>query len=77
MAMVEWGMAPLKALQAATATAPTCCASATSAGGGRMRADLVLYDGNPVDDIAFTLAPRTVWRRAWWWRAGPMNLPGP
>ncbi len=62
-AMVEWGMAPLKALQAATANGADLLRLGDV---GRvepgMRADLVLYDGNPVDDIAMTHAPRTVWR---------------
>lgn len=63
MAMVEWGMAPLKALQAATANgADLLRLGDVGLVEPGMRADLVLYDGNPVEDIAVTLAPRTVWR---------------
>ena len=62
-AMVEWGMAPLKALQAATANgADLLRLGDVGLVEPGMRADLVLYDGNPVEDIAVTLGPRTVWR---------------
>lgn len=59
--MVQWGMTPLKAMQAATANGaellrlPTVGTVETGKG-----ADLVLYDTNPLEDISAALTPRLV-----------------
>lgn len=61
VSMVEWGMSPLKALQAATASGAELLRLPAA---GRVRtgavADLVLYDGNPVEAIDHVLSPRLV-----------------
>ena len=61
--MVEWGMTPLKAMQAGTANGAALLGlegvGVVEAGA---RADLVLYDGNPVEDIEHVLTPRLVLR---------------
>jgi imidazolonepropionase-like amidohydrolase len=63
MYMVAWGMTPLQAMRAATAN------GAALLGLDRVgtvetgaEADLVLYDGNPVDSIERVLSPRLVLR---------------
>jgi imidazolonepropionase-like amidohydrolase len=59
--MVEWGLSPAKALQAATANAADLLRLANL---GRvaqgMVADLVLWPGNPVEDVSVLLRPRIV-----------------
>lgn len=59
--MVEWGMTPLKAMQAATANGAELLRLSLV---GRVErgkaADLVLYDQNPVEDIGAVLSPRLV-----------------
>ncbi len=61
--MVEWGMTPLKAMQAGTSNGAALLGlegvGVVEAGA---RADLVLYDGNPVEDISHVLTPRLVLR---------------
>ncbi|MBA3363023.1 MAG: amidohydrolase family protein, partial [Actinobacteria bacterium] len=63
--MVEWGMAPLEALRAATANGAELLrlpdVGTIEAG---KRADLVLLDGDPSED------PRTVLGRKRVWQAG-------
>jgi imidazolonepropionase-like amidohydrolase len=63
VAMVDWGMRPLDALIAATASGAELLRLSDA---GRiaegMRADLVLYDGDPVEDPAVLRSPRVVWR---------------
>jgi imidazolonepropionase-like amidohydrolase len=58
VSMVEWGMTPLKALQAATSNAAELLdlpdVGSVKAG---MAADLVLYDEDPVEEIAALLQP--------------------
>ena len=58
VSMVEWGMTPLKALQAATSNAAELLGlpdvGSVKAG---MAADLVLYDEDPVEEIAALLQP--------------------
>jgi imidazolonepropionase-like amidohydrolase len=61
--MVEWGLRPLDALVAATAHGAKLLRVpdvGTVAAG--FRADLVLYDGDPLEDIAVLRSPRTVWK---------------
>ncbi len=59
--MVEWGMTPLKAMQAATANGaellrlPLVGTIETG-----KEADLVLFEGNPAEDIEHVLSPLTV-----------------
>ena len=61
--MVDWGMRPIDALVAATANGAELLRVPDI---GRilegMRADLCLYDENPVDDILTLRKPRTVWQ---------------
>jgi imidazolonepropionase-like amidohydrolase len=61
--MVAWGMRPLDALIAATASGADLLrlpdVGRVAVG---MRADMVLYDGNPADDIEVLRSPRTVWK---------------
>jgi imidazolonepropionase-like amidohydrolase len=62
--MVEWGMAPLAAMRAATANGAELLRIDDTTGtveAGKT-ADLVLYDTNPLDDIRGVLEPRTVWK---------------
>ncbi len=61
--MVEWGMTPLAALRAATSNGAELLrlAEAGAVANG-MQADLVLYGEDPLDDIAATLRPLTVWK---------------
>jgi imidazolonepropionase-like amidohydrolase len=58
VSMVEWGMTPLKAMQAATANGAELLrlplVGTVDAG---KEADLVLFDGNPIDAIEQVLAP--------------------
>jgi imidazolonepropionase-like amidohydrolase len=59
--MVEWGLTPIKALQAATSNAADLLRVPHV---GRVEegnaADLVLWDADPLDDITALLAPRMV-----------------
>lgn len=59
--MVEWGLTPLKAMRAATSVAAellrTPEVGTVEVG---KAADLVLYDGSPLEDIGAVLEPRTV-----------------
>ena len=59
--MVQWGMTPLKAMQAATATGSELLRLPLvgSVAPGK-EADIVLFDGNPLEDITRVLAPRLV-----------------
>jgi imidazolonepropionase-like amidohydrolase len=61
--MVEWGMSPLTAMRAATANGAELLrvpeVGTVEVG---KRADLVLYDANPAEDIAAVLSPRAVWK---------------
>jgi imidazolonepropionase-like amidohydrolase len=61
--MVEWGMRPLDALVAATANGAELLRVPSI---GRVAegfvADLVLFGGDPLDDIATVERPATVWR---------------
>jgi imidazolonepropionase-like amidohydrolase len=62
--MVEWGLTPLKALQAATSNAARLLRVDDRVGTvqeGKV-ADLVLYDGNPLDEIEAVLKPALVLR---------------
>lgn len=63
MYMVAWGMTPLKAMQAATANGAAMLGldDVGTVEAGR-RADLVLYDGNPIEAIEQILTPRLVLR---------------
>jgi imidazolonepropionase-like amidohydrolase len=60
--MVEWGMAPIETMRAATLNGAELLrvadAGAIEPG---MRADLVMYEGNPCDDIAVVAEPEVVW----------------
>lgn len=61
--MVEWGMAPLAAMRAATANgAELLRLSQTGTVEPGKAGDLVLYDTNPLEDIRGVLEPRTVWK---------------
>jgi imidazolonepropionase-like amidohydrolase len=61
--MVAWGMRPLDALIAATANgADLLRLPDVGRVASGMRADLVLFDGNPADDIEVLRSPRTVWK---------------
>jgi imidazolonepropionase-like amidohydrolase len=59
--MVEWGLSPLKALRAGTSNAADLL---RLPGVGRVSAshlaDLVLWDGDPLEDVRALLAPRLV-----------------
>jgi len=61
--MVAWGMRPLDAMIAGTSSGAELLrlpdVGVVSSGAV---ADLVLYDGNPVDDIELLHRPRTVWK---------------
>jgi len=61
--MVAWGMKPLDAMVAGTSSGAELVRLPDV---GVVRegalADLVLYDANPVDDIAALRSPRTVWK---------------
>lgn len=59
--MVEWGMTPLGAMRAATSNAAELVglSDAGTVEEGKA-ADLVLYDGNPAEDIATVLSPHIV-----------------
>jgi imidazolonepropionase-like amidohydrolase len=61
--MVEWGMAPLDALRAATVNGAELLrlhdVGTIEAG---KRADLLLVEGDPVDDPPALLGRRSVWR---------------
>jgi len=63
VAMVEWGMTPLRAMQAATANGAELLGLSMA---GRIRpgaeADLVLYEGNPLEAIDTVLSPVLVLR---------------
>ena len=63
IAMIEWGMAPLAAMVAATANGAEALRMSDV---GRialgMRADLVLYDADPVEDPTALREARAVWK---------------
>ena len=61
--MVEWGMDPLSAMAAATANGAELLRlpDVGTVEEGK-QADLVLYEGNPVENIRVVLEPRAVWR---------------
>jgi imidazolonepropionase-like amidohydrolase len=64
VSMVEWGLTPLKALQAATAAGADLLRIADRVGrieAGKA-ADVVLYEGNPIDDPTILLTPTSVWK---------------
>ena len=60
--MVEWGMAPVDAMRAATARGAELL-RVPEVGTVELgkRADLVLYDGNPCEDIEIAARPEVVW----------------
>jgi len=59
--MTEWGMTPLQAMRAATANGAELLRLPAVGTIERGRAaDLVLYDGNPLEDIEAVLSPRLV-----------------
>jgi imidazolonepropionase-like amidohydrolase len=61
--MVEWGLAPLAALQAATSNAATLLRDDSIGSVEPAKAaDLVLFDGNPLDDVEVVLKPALVLR---------------
>jgi imidazolonepropionase-like amidohydrolase len=62
--MVEWGLTPMKALQAATANAAELLRVADQVGTiepGKA-ADMVLYEGSPVEDPSILATPSAVWK---------------
>jgi len=61
--MVDWGLTPLKGLQAATSNAAELLRvpGVGSIEEGKA-ADLVLWEADPLDDITKLLAPRMVMR---------------
>jgi imidazolonepropionase-like amidohydrolase len=61
MYMVQWGMTPLKAMQAATANGAELLRLPLvgSIEPGKV-ADLVLFGGNPVEEIEHVLSPLMV-----------------
>jgi imidazolonepropionase-like amidohydrolase len=63
VSMVQWGMTPLRALQAATANGAELLGLTMA---GRVQegaeADLVLYEGNPIEEIERVLSPTLVMR---------------
>ncbi|MEP6476688.1 MAG: amidohydrolase family protein [Actinomycetota bacterium] len=63
MYMVDWGMTPLRAMQAATANGAALLGLDTmgTVEAGK-EADLVLYEGNPLEEMALLLTPRLVLR---------------
>jgi imidazolonepropionase-like amidohydrolase len=62
--MVEWGLTPLKALQAATSNAAALLRvdDVTGSVESGKAADLSLYDGDPLDDPTVLLRPASVWK---------------
>ena len=62
--MVAWGMSPLDAMRAATADGAELLRlpDVGVVEPGRL-ADLVLYRGNPCEDISVTASPVGVWKR--------------
>jgi imidazolonepropionase-like amidohydrolase len=60
--MVEWGLSPTKALQAASSNAARLLrlGEVGTVEEGKL-ADLVLWRGDPVEDVTALLSPRTVW----------------
>ncbi len=64
VSMVEWGLTPLKALQAATSNAAALLRvdDVTGSVEPGKAADLVAYEGDPLDDPTVLLAPRSVWK---------------
>jgi imidazolonepropionase-like amidohydrolase len=62
VAMVGWGTKPLDAMIAATSAGAELLRTAAGVVEEARPADLVLYDANPVDDIAATLSHRAVWK---------------
>jgi imidazolonepropionase-like amidohydrolase len=62
--MVEWGLTPLKALQAATSNAAELLRvdDVTGSVEAGKAADLALYDGNPIEDPTLLLRPASVWK---------------
>jgi imidazolonepropionase-like amidohydrolase len=62
--MVEWGLSPKGAMQAGTANAAALLRlPLVGRIEQRMAADLVLWEGNPVDDITAVRTPRVVMQR--------------
>jgi imidazolonepropionase-like amidohydrolase len=63
VSMVQWGMTPLRAMQAATANGAELLGLSMA---GRVQAgaeaDLVLYDGDPLEEIERLLSPALVLR---------------
>jgi imidazolonepropionase-like amidohydrolase len=63
VSMVQWGMTPLKAMQAATANgAELLGLPLVGTVQEGKEADLVLFDGNPIEEIDRVLSPRLVLR---------------
>jgi imidazolonepropionase-like amidohydrolase len=63
MYMVAWGMTPLRAMQAGTANGAALLGlDAVGTVEPGKEADLVLYDGNPLEEMALLLEPRLVLR---------------
>ena len=64
VSMVEWGLTPLKALVAATSNAAVLLRvdDRTGSISEGLAADMVLYEGNPIDDPTVLLTPGTVWK---------------
>jgi imidazolonepropionase-like amidohydrolase len=63
MYMVAWGMTPLRAMQAGTANGAALLGlDAVGTVEAGKEADLVLYDGNPLEEMALLLTPRLVLR---------------
>jgi imidazolonepropionase-like amidohydrolase len=62
--MVEWGLTPLKALQAATSNAAELLRlpDVGTVGPGKV-ADVVLYDGEPLDEVSLLATPLVVLQR--------------
>ncbi|MDP9300581.1 MAG: amidohydrolase family protein, partial [Actinomycetota bacterium] len=61
--MVAWGMTPLAAMRAATANgADLLRVEDIGTVEPGKRADLVLYQENPVEDISAVLKPVAVWK---------------
>jgi imidazolonepropionase-like amidohydrolase len=63
VSMVQWGMTPLRALQAATANAAELLRlpMVGTIDEGK-EADLVLFEGNPAEEVELLLTPRLVMR---------------
>jgi imidazolonepropionase-like amidohydrolase len=63
MYMVAWGMTPLRAMQAGTANGAALLGlDAVGTVEAGKEADLVLYDGNPLEEMVLLLTPRLVLR---------------